>query len=134
MAFVRWRGSSAQLLATVYENGRSKQVTLASLPEFYVSDLTRMRVAEKFPEVKVDWLAVDRSLAQGPPSGILKQDTPPEHLEYATVEHHLRQWAEDADRANLGNDATKLCLAAEVLTEWRARFYFDNERESKQLK
>jgi hypothetical protein len=44
MAFVRWRGCSAQLLATVYENGRSKQIVLARLPEFYASDLTKMRV------------------------------------------------------------------------------------------
>ncbi len=92
MAFVRWRGCSAQLLTTVYENGRSKQIVLAKLPEFYASDLTKMRVAEKFPHIKVDWAAIDRALAQGPPSGVLKQDTPPEHLDYAAVEHYLRQW------------------------------------------
>lgn len=134
MAFVRWRGNSAQLLATVYENGRSKQITLASLPELYASDLTRMRVAEKFPGVKVDWLAVDRALAQGPPPGALKQDIPPEYLDYAAIEHYLRQWAKDAEEANMTGEAIKLRLAAGVLTEWRARFYFDNERESKKLK
>jgi hypothetical protein len=129
MAFVRWRGCSAQLLATVYENGQSKQITLARLPDFYASDLTRMRVAEKFPEVKVDWAAVDRALAQGPPSGVLKQDTPPEHLDYAAVEHCLHQWAEEAEKADMENDATKLLMAAAVLTKWRGEFYWANHRE-----
>ena len=32
MAFVRWRGNCAELLATVYENGRSRQILLANLP------------------------------------------------------------------------------------------------------
>lgn len=131
MAFVRWRGSSAQLLATVYENGRSRQVTLTSLPGFYASETIRRQVAERFPQIKVDWAAVDRSLAQGPPSGILKQSIPPGHLDYVAVEHYLRQWANDAEEANLTGDANKLRIAAEVLTEWRARFYWDNECKSK---
>lgn len=129
MAFVRWRGCSAQLLATVYENGRSKQIALARLPEFYASDLTKMRVAEKFPHIRVDWEAVDRALAQGPPSGVLKRDAPPDHLDYAAVEHHLRQWAKEAEKAGLGGDATKLLTAANVLTKWRAEFYWANHRE-----
>jgi hypothetical protein len=129
MAFVRWRGCCAQLLTTVYENGRSKQIVLARLPEFYASDLTKMRVAEKFPRVKVDWEAVDRALAQGPPSGVLKQDTPSEHLDYAAVEHYLRQWAEEAEKAGLGGDATKLRIAAGVLTKWRNDFYWANQPE-----
>lgn len=129
MAFVRWRGCSAQLLTTVYENGRSKQIVLARLPEFYTSDLIKMRVAEKFPHIKVDWAVVDRALAQGPPSGVLKQDTPPEHLDYAAVEHCLRQWADEAEKAGMDNDATKLFMAANVLTEWRNDFYWANHRE-----
>jgi hypothetical protein len=129
MAFVRWRDCSAQLLATVYENGRSRQIVLARLPEFYASDLTKMRVAEQFPRIKVDWAAVDRALAQGPPSGVLKQDTPHEHLDYAAIEHYLRQWADEAEKADLGNDATKLRMAATVLTKWRNDFYWANHRE-----
>lgn len=108
MAFVRWRGRSTQLMprpkGTRYENGRSRQVTLASLPDFYVSESTKRRVAEKFPQIKVDWLAVDEALAQGP-SGILKRSIPPKHLDYAIVEHHLRQWADDAEETNLPGDA-----------------------------
>jgi hypothetical protein len=124
MAFVRWRGRSSQLLATVYENGRSKQITLASLPDFYVSDITKMQVAEKFPQIEVD-----RALAQGPPPGILKQNTPPEHLDYAAVEHYLRQWADDAEGAKLTGDATRLRIAAGVLTRWRGEFYWANQHE-----
>ena len=67
MAFVRWRGQYAQLVATVYEAGRYRKITLASLHDFYASDLAKLRVAEKFPHIKVDWEAVDRALAQGPP-------------------------------------------------------------------
>jgi hypothetical protein len=52
----------------------------------------------------VDWLAVDEALAQGP-SGILKRSIPPKHLDYAIVEHHLRQWADDAEETNLPGDA-----------------------------
>jgi len=130
MAFVRWRGCCAQLLTNVYENGRHRQVLLARLPEFYASDLTKMRVAEKFPQIKVDWEAIDRALAQGPPSGVLKQDTPTKHLDYAAVEHYLRQWAEEAEKADIGNDATNLRIAAGVLTKWRNDFYWANHRES----
>lgn len=132
MAFVRWRGQYAQLVATVYEAGLSRKITLAGLSEFYASELTKRRVAERFPHIKVDWEAVDRSLAQGPPPGILKQNTPPEHLDYAAVEHYLRKWADDAEVANLTGDATDLRIAAGVLTRWRAEFYWDNHPSSGQ--
>jgi hypothetical protein len=126
MAFVRWRGRSSQLVATVYEDGRSKKVTLANLPGFYVSETIKREVAEKFPHIKVDWAAVDRALAQGPP-GILKSSTPPEHLTWADIEHHLRCWAACAESANRIGDATRLRIAAEVLTKWRTGFYFENQ-------
>jgi len=99
---------------------------LASLSEFYASELTKRRVATKFPRIKVDWEAVDRSLAQGPPPGILKQNTPTEHLDYGAIEHKLREWADEAEGANLVNDANSLRIAAGVLTSWRAKFYWDN--------
>ena len=132
MAFVRWRGQYAQLVATVYEAGRYRKITLASLHDFYASDLAKLHVAEKFPHIKVDWEAVDRALAQGPTLGILKQSTPPEHLDYAAVEHYLRQWADDAEGAKLINDANSLRIAAGVLTRWRAEFYWDNHPSSDQ--
>jgi len=123
MAFVRWRGRSSQLIATVYEDGRSKKVTLANLPGFYVSEGIKQQVAEKFPHIKVDWAAVDQALAQGPP-GILKENTPPEHLDWAGVEHYLRKWAACAEAENRLGDATSLRTAADVLTRWRVKSYW----------
>ncbi|NLN83952.1 MAG: hypothetical protein GX138_06280 [Firmicutes bacterium] len=126
MAFVRWRGGCSQLIATIYEDGRSRQITLANLPDFYVSESTKHHVAQKFPKISVDWAAVDRKLARGP-SGLLKESTPLKHLDYAVVEHHLRQWANEAEMAKRGNDATSLRLAADALTRWRAEFYWSNQ-------
>lgn len=123
MAFVRWRGRCAQLLATVYDGGRSKQITLACLPGFYVPESTKRYVAEEFPGVKVDWEAVNRSLAEGPP-GLLKQKVPARQLDMALVEQYLREWAAEAEEAV---DASRLYAAAEVLTRWRTVFYRKNE-------
>lgn len=68
MAFVRWRGNSAELLTTLYDQGRSRQVRLACLGGAYsVDPLVRATVAERFPAIRVDWEAVDRALAEGPP-------------------------------------------------------------------
>lgn len=123
MAFIRWRGRCAQLLATVYVDGRSKQITLTNLPDFYVPEATKHYVAEKFPDVQVDWVTVTRSLAEGP-RNILKEKTPIEHLDMAVIEQYLRKWASEA---KVANHAHRLYAAAEVLTEWRARFYQENE-------
>ena len=58
--------SCCELVATVYENDRpSRQVILAKFHDFFVDKWTRQIVAEKFPGIKVDWLAIDRALAQG---------------------------------------------------------------------
>ncbi len=37
LAFVRWRGNSAQLLATGYDQGRSRQILLANLHGAYAT-------------------------------------------------------------------------------------------------
>ena len=97
MAFIRWRGRCAQLLATVYIDGRSKQITLTNLPEFNIPEATKHYVAKKFPDVKVDWVAVTRLLAEGP-LDILKEKTPTEHLDMAVVEQYLRKWAAEANK------------------------------------
>ena len=123
MAFIRWRGRCAQLLVTVYVDGRSKQITLTNLPGFYITEATKHYVAEKFPDVLVDWVAVTRSLAEGPPNS-LKGKTPTEHLDMAVVEQSLRKWA---DEAKVASHAHRLYDAAGVLTEWRASFYRENE-------
>ena len=68
MAFVRWRGHSAQLLTTVYERGRSRQVLLGRLPEAGGVPLhRRAAIAARWPDLRIDWAAVDRALAAGPP-------------------------------------------------------------------
>ncbi|MFZ3132376.1 MAG: hypothetical protein WA125_15100 [Desulfosporosinus sp.] len=123
MAFIRWRGRCAQLLTTVYVGGRSKQVMLTNLPGFSITEDTKHYVAEKFPDILVDWLTITRSLAEGPPR-ILKEKTPTEHLDMAIVEQSLRKWASEA---KVANHAQRLYDAAGVLTEWRARFYRENE-------
>ena len=123
MAFIRWRGKCAQLLATVYVDGRSKQLTLTNLPGFYITEATKHYVAEKFPNVKVDWVTVTRSLAEGP-QNLMHEKTPTEHLDMAVVELHLRKWAAEA---KVANHANRLYEAAGVLTEWRASFYRENE-------
>lgn len=123
MAFIRWRGRCAQLLVTMYVDGRSKQITLTNLPGFYITEATKHYVAEKFPDVLVDWVTVTRSLAEGPPN-IMQKKTPPEHLDMAVVEQSLRKWAAEA---KLPSHANRLYDAAGVLTEWRASFYRESE-------
>lgn len=123
MAFIRWRGRCAQLLATTYVDGHSKQITLTNLPGFYIKKSTKQYVAEKFPDILVDWVTLTRSLAEGPPKG-LKEKTPAEHLDMAVVEQSLRKWAAEAKNAN---QAHRLYDAAGVLTDWRASFYHENE-------
>jgi len=123
MAFIRWRGRCAQLLVTVYVDGRSKQITLTNLPGFNITEATKHYVAEKFPDVFVDWMTVTRSLAEGPPN-IMQEKTPTEHLDMAVVEQSLRKWAHEA---KVANHANRLYDAAGVLTEWRASFYRENE-------
>jgi hypothetical protein len=125
MAFVRWRGRCCELIATVYENGRSKKITLANLQEFYVSEWIKQEIAEKFPGIQVDWLAVNRVLAQGPPD-VLTKGTPPEHLDMATIEHYLRKWADDISETNRIKEADFLRTAASILTEMRAEFLWTN--------
>jgi len=58
LAFIRWRGRCAQLLVTMYVDGRSRQITLTNLPGFYITEATKHYVAEKFPDVLVDWVTV----------------------------------------------------------------------------
>lgn len=66
MAFVRWRGDSAQRLATVWEVGHARQILLANLHEVYAASVSlREEVATRFPALTVDWAAVDRALAAG---------------------------------------------------------------------
>ena len=126
LGFIRWRGRCAQLLATIYEGGRSRQVTLTKLSGFYVSEATKRDVQEKYQNIQIDWAEIARSLAKGPPD-IMKRKTPKKHLDMAEVENYLRLWACEI---NDKNDSNSLNLAAGVLTKWRAVFYQANEDKS----
>ena len=122
MAFIRWRGSCAQLLATIYTEKGTKQITLANLPNLNVTTETKRVVEEKHPGIKVDWVRIVRALANGPPVHLTKK-TPPEHMDMAEVEELLRMWATQVDGTV---DANRLYLAADVLLSLRARFYHTN--------
>ena len=125
MAFVRWRGRCCELIATVYENGRSKKITLANIHDFYAPGWLKEEVAMKFPGIKVDWLAVDRAIAKGPPR-FLTKDIPGEHLDAATIEHYLRKWADDLAKSKRSKEADYLRTTACILKEIRSEFFWDH--------
>jgi len=66
MAFVRWRMNCAELLATVYRDGRSRQILLTNLPGPYVPMHLKNEVSRRYPDIPVDWNAVQQALARGP--------------------------------------------------------------------
>lgn len=115
MAFVRWRGTCAQLLATVYQDGRARQICLANFHGAYsVSPALRAAVTAAYPTVRVDWPAVQRAVAAGPPG------TPPlgpAPLTWLAVETALLEWA----ASDCGTPSDRGCLrsAAAVLEHWR---------------
>ena len=118
MAFVRWRGNSATLLATVYEQGRSRQILLAALGGGYsVPTHVREDVRARFPELLIDWEKVNEAMAKGPKSA------PPltsVELSYLEVEQRLREWA-NQPITPYPDEARQLLHAAQVLTGCRAR-------------
>lgn len=115
MAFLRWRGTRAQLLATVYEDGRSRQVVLANLGGAYTVHRTiRARVDAAFPHLHVDWAAIDGALAVGPPGSA---PLTPEPWTWETAAHALR---DGARCTAVPRDRGALESAAAVLTGWMA--------------
>ena len=127
MAFVRWRGNSADLLTTVYQEGRSRQVRLAGLGGAYTVDPgIREEVGRRFPHIRVDWEAVDRALAVGPPheQAAIAAGAPNNRLEWLELERRLRYWAALAEPRSL-QEARRLTVAADLLAQWRScRPYF----------
>jgi hypothetical protein len=121
MAFVRWRHGAAELLATVYDHGHSRQVRLACLGgAYHVYDETRAQVAHRFPDISVDWQAVERSLVIGPPAeraARAASGEPDHRLQWLDLEQALRRCAADAGDTC---DAAALHGAADVLNRWRA--------------
>lgn len=118
MAWIRWRGSVAHLMATVWEQGQSRQRYLGSLGGAYtVSRPVRDRITAQYPTLDIAWDAVNEMLAAGPPG------TPPlpsAVWDWATVERHLDQWSETGPVATVYEQQT-LQAAARILREWRAR-------------
>lgn len=102
----------------MYDQGRSRQILLTPLQGAYATPASvRKAVAEQFPEVVVDWHAVDQALASGPPTAV-----PPSsrQLEWATVASWLQDWAMDGTQGCPAERAI-LQAAAQVLTSWQAR-------------
>ncbi len=121
MAFVRWRGNTAELLTTVYDQGHSRQLRLASLGGAYtVPTEIRDAVAQRFPALHVDWDAVEQALTEGPPHERAQTaaGVPNERLEWLEIERRLRYWAGMAQPRHREH-AAQLLAAAAVLALWR---------------
>ena len=68
VAAVRWRGGSPSLVATVYKDGRSRQVHLATLHgRRYVAAEVRTQAEASCRHVAVGGDAIEPALAKGPP-------------------------------------------------------------------
>lgn len=118
MAFVRWRGNSAALLATVYEQGRSRQVLLAALGSGYgVPTGVREYVHERYPDISIDWDRVNEAMAKGPRSAPPLSNA---QLSYLEIEQRLREWANQPITLFLG-EKQQLLNAANVLSNCRGR-------------
>ncbi|MDA8217377.1 MAG: hypothetical protein M0Z94_07135, partial [Dehalococcoidales bacterium] len=126
MAFVRWRGNCAELFASVFENGRSRQILLANLTGTYASVGVRQQVAREHPDIHVDWLAVERALARGPKAA--RQPEPP--LSILQAETLLRGIAQQlmSDRPT-PREAFQLMDAADILTALRHDPRFADHRK-----
>lgn len=117
MAFVRWRGNCAQLLATVTDQGRPRHLLLANLHGAYrTTPSVWQQVAQRFPTVVVDWAAIDRALAQGPataPAATAQQ------MVWAETAHRLMEWATNPQYGEPPERAV-LAHAADILTGWQS--------------
>ena len=118
VAFVRWRKNCAELLATRYEGGKSRQVLLLNLEHPYVTEYQRRQVRQRFPDVRVDWDRVVEALARGP-----QTDRPPSpiRITWARVDQVLRDLKDLALSQGRTVDAKVLTDAADTITWWRLR-------------
>lgn len=115
MAFVRFRKNCAELLATRYEHGKSRQVVLLNLAHPYITAFQRRQVRERFPDLRIDWDRVVEALARGP------MDTPPDpvRITWARVDQVLRDLRDLALSQGRVEDAKMLTDAADTITWWR---------------
>lgn len=117
MAFVRWRGNCAQLLATITDQGRPRHLLLANLHGAYRTTPSLWhQVAQCFPTIVVDWAAIDRALAQGPATAPAPT---PQQLEWAETAHRLLEWATNPPYRDPVEHAV-LTNAAAILTDWQS--------------
>lgn len=88
MAFVRWRGETAQILASVWKEGKSKQVRVCSLPpeQRTITPGLKEIVAKEVPDVVIDWDEIQNQLDAGPAGG-----------DYMRTAVQLAMWAMDLD-------------------------------------
>ncbi len=122
MTFVRWRGNSTELLTMVYKKGRSRHVRLACLsPAHTARPEDRANVASRFPDVRVDWDAVDLTLAIGPRAAQADRAAhgwPNDRLEWLHLQRRMHYWADLTERVRPA-EAQPLRAAATVLAQWR---------------
>ena len=126
MAWIRWRGQSAQLMATVWHDGKNRHRYLASLGGVYtVPEWKQAQIQQRFPGIPIDWAAIQATLVQGPPSG-----PPPTAamLDWAEVEARLWEWARTGPEGYPGEHEA-LREAARVLESWRAREAYTTDAE-----
>jgi len=117
MAWIRWRGTTAHLMVTEWVEGKSRQRYLGSLGgDYAVSNTTRSLFAARYPDLIIDWAAIDQTLAAGPPGS---HPLSPDAWDWATVEHRLRDWADRPEAST--QDRSTLVAAAYVLQRWRAQ-------------
>ena len=105
-------------MTTEWVDGKSRQRYLASLGGVYaVSGSLRAAIAAQYPDVVIDWAAIDCALAVGPPGS---QPLPATAWDWAYVEHLLREWAATGPEV-FPNERATVQAAAAVLQAWRVR-------------
>ena len=130
MAFVRWRGNCAELLASVWDQGRSRQILLANLSAPYASLGVRQQVAREHPDIHVDWLAVECALARGPQFATI----PDPAMTILEAESVLRGLAQRlAPNHGMTREALLLLDAADVLNGLRSNPRFPDLAQSAEL-
>ena len=93
---------------------------------YSVDPLVRATVAERFPAIRVDWEAVDRALAEGPPHEKTQTaaGVPNDRLDWLELERRLHYWAAMIESRD-AEDAQRLRAAAALFASWRrAKPYF----------
>ena len=77
-------------------------------------------MARRFPHIRVDWDAVDRALAVGPPheQAATAAGLPNDRLAWLELERQLRYWAALAE-PHRPQEARRLTAAADLLGQWR---------------